>query len=85
MFAGPRRRHMTHADCEQTQEQVNDSDHPMKVTYDERRLAQAKGDHEGANDDAHYRDHPTPGISECLCNSNDPQSADREESEQHVE
>ena len=85
MFAGPRRRHMTHADCEQTEEQVKDSDQPMKVTYHERRLGQAEDDHEGANNDRNRGNNPAPGRSQCLCNSNDPQSADREESEQHVE
>ena len=77
MLPRPRGCHMTDADCEQAQQQVNDSDHPMKFTQHERRLGQAKDDHESANGNRNGGDDPPPGMTECLCNCNDPQSTDR--------
>ena len=76
---------MAHADRQQPKKQVNDSDNPMKISDHERSLSQAEDDHQAANNNRSYGNHPASGREKCLCHSNDPQSADGEKSEQHME
>lgn len=84
-FPRPRRCHMTHTDRQQSDEQVNDSYNPMKISGHERSLSQAEGDHQAADHNRKCGDRPASGREKRLCHSNDPQGADGEKSEQHME
>ena len=57
---------MTHTDRQQSDEQVNDSYNPMKISGHERSLSQAEGDHQAANHDR-KRNHVHP-----MRDANDP-------------
>ena len=75
---------MTHTDRQQAEQQMDDSDKPMKIADHERRLGQAEDNHQAANNGRKYGNHPAAGREKRLCDTNDPQSANGEQSKQHM-